>query len=58
MLAQIDLVVECRDYRVPITSQNPQFEVALEGKERMIVYTKKDLGRSAAHKEEGMQVCS
>lgn len=52
MLAQIDLIVECRDYRVPLTSQNPQFEDALAGKERMVVYTKKDLGRDPAHRNE------
>lgn len=44
MLSQIDLVIECRDYRVPLTSHNPQFEEALGEKGRMIVYTKKDLG--------------
>ncbi|KXT07035.1 hypothetical protein AC578_7108 [Pseudocercospora eumusae] len=44
MLSQIDLIVECRDYRIPMTSRNPMFEDSLAGKERMIVYTKKDLG--------------
>ncbi|KAH6625666.1 mitochondrial GTPase 1 [Boeremia exigua] len=44
LLTSIDLVVECRDYRVPLTSRNPLFERALEGKERIIVYTKRDLG--------------
>jgi ribosome biogenesis GTPase A len=44
LLNSIDLVVECRDYRVPLTSRNPLFESALEGKDRLIVYTKRDLG--------------
>ena len=44
MLSQIDLVVECRDYRTPLTSRNPMFEDSLAGQERLIVYTKKDLG--------------
>jgi ribosome biogenesis GTPase A len=44
LLTSIDLVIECRDYRVPLTSRNPLFEKALEGKERVIVYTKRDLG--------------
>lgn len=44
LLSSIDLVIECRDYRVPLTSRNPLFESALEGKERVIVYTKRDLG--------------
>lgn len=46
MLSQIDLVVECRDYRTPLTSRNPMFEESLAGQERLIVYTKKDLGAS------------
>ncbi|KAF9737011.1 hypothetical protein PMIN06_004145 [Paraphaeosphaeria minitans] len=44
LLSSIDLVIECRDYRVPLTSRNPLFEESLEGKERLVVYTKRDLG--------------
>ncbi|KAI9719588.1 MAG: hypothetical protein M1812_003359 [Candelaria pacifica] len=44
MLSSIDLVIECRDYRVPLTSRNPLFEESLAGRERLVVYTKKDLG--------------
>ena len=44
LLNQIDLLVECRDYRIPLTSRNPMFEDVLKEKERVIVYTKKDLG--------------
>ena len=44
MLSQIDLIFECRDYRVPLTSRNPMFEDSLAGRERVIVYTKRDLG--------------
>lgn len=44
MLSSIDLVVECRDYRVPLTSRNPLFEENLAGRQRLIVYTKQDLG--------------
>ncbi|KAJ4294186.1 Mitochondrial GTPase 1 [Kalmusia sp. IMI 367209] len=47
LLSSIDLVIECRDYRVPLTSRNPLFEESLEGKERLIVYTKRDLGGAA-----------
>lgn len=43
-LSSINLVIECRDYRIPITSRNPLFEQSLEGKDRIIVYTKRDLG--------------
>lgn len=44
MLSSIDLILECRDYRVPLTSRNPLFEQSLAGRERIVVYTKKDLG--------------
>jgi ribosome biogenesis GTPase A len=47
MLSQVDLIIECRDYRVPLTSRNPLFEESLLGKPRLIVYTKKDLGSQA-----------
>jgi mitochondrial GTPase 1 len=45
MLNQIDFVIECRDYRIPLTSRNPQFEEVLSGwgRERIVVYTKTDL---------------
>lgn len=46
MLSQIDLVIECRDYRIPLSSRNPLFEENLAGRERLIVYTKQDLGRA------------
>jgi len=46
LLSSIDLVIECRDYRVPLTSRNPLFEGSLREKERIIVYTKRDLGGS------------
>ena len=51
MLSQIDLIVECRDYRIPLTSRNPMFEGVLADKQRIIVYTKKDLG-SHGHRQE------
>jgi ribosome biogenesis GTPase A len=56
MLSQIDLIIECRDYRVPLTSHNPLFEDALAGRERMVVYTKKDLGRKGNGTEEDYKV--
>lgn len=44
MLSSIDLIIECRDYRVPLTSRNPLFEQSLAGRDRLIIYTKRDLG--------------
>ncbi len=44
MLSTIDIVIECRDYRLPLTSRNPLLEESLAGRTRAIVYTKRDLG--------------
>ena len=44
LLASTDLIIECRDYRVPLTSRNPLFEQSLAGRERLTIYTKRDLG--------------
>ncbi|KAI9772624.1 MAG: Mitochondrial GTPase [Geoglossum simile] len=54
MLSSIDLVIECRDYRVPLTSRNPLFEANLSGRERLIVYTKRDLG-SVGGEQDGLR---
>ncbi|TDZ60662.1 Mitochondrial GTPase 1 [Colletotrichum trifolii] len=43
-LSDVGLVLECRDYRVPITSWNPVLDLAVAGRERIIVYTHHDLG--------------
>lgn len=48
MLASIDLVIECRDYRTPLVSRNPLFEHNLGERPRLIVYTKQDLGSKFA----------
>jgi mitochondrial GTPase 1 len=44
LVNQIDLVIECRDYRTPLVSRNPLFEQTLGNRPRLIVYTKQDLG--------------
>ena len=51
MLSHIDLIIECRDYRVPLTSRNPLFEDNLSGRQRLIVYTKQDLGSNRRLKD-------
>ena len=55
MLSYIDLIIECRDYRIPLTSRNPLFEETLAGRERLIVYTKQDLGSEG--KRQDLNVC-
>lgn len=44
LISSVDLIIECRDYRIPLTSRNPLFESSLAGKRRLNVYTKRDLG--------------
>lgn len=51
LINQIDLIIECRDYRVPLVSRNPLFEASLAGKERLIVYTKRDLGSNLGRED-------
>ncbi|EXJ94047.1 hypothetical protein A1O1_02440 [Capronia coronata CBS 617.96] len=48
IVAQIDMVIECRDYRTPIVSRNPLFEANLGERPRLIVYTKQDLGSNSS----------
>jgi ribosome biogenesis GTPase A len=55
LLSSTDLVIECRDYRVPLTSRNPLFEESLSGRLRLVVYTKKDLGSHG--RNEDLKVC-
>ncbi|KAI9795850.1 MAG: Mitochondrial GTPase [Piccolia ochrophora] len=52
MLSSINLILECRDYRIPLSSYNPLFEASLAGKERVVVYTKRDLGTSGQFEED------
>lgn len=44
MVDQIDMIIECRDYRIPLSSRNPLLEEVLQHKHRIVVYTKHDLG--------------
>lgn len=64
LLGQTDLVLECRDARIPLTSRNPVFEEALRGRARVVVFTKGDLaggegeeGRRGAEKVGRSNVC-
>lgn len=44
VLPTISIILECRDFRLPLSTQNPSFEQAVAGRERLVVYTKSDLG--------------
>jgi len=47
-IANVGLIIECRDFRVPLSSWNPLLENSLAAnpaeRSRIIVYTKRDLG--------------
>lgn len=43
-LSNISLVLECRDFRLPLSTHNPYLERTVAGRERIVVYTKSDLG--------------
>lgn len=43
MSSKVDIVIEVRDSRVPISCINPLFEELFETKRRIIVYNKRDL---------------
>lgn len=55
-ISSVDLILECRDYRVPLTSRNPLFEQSLGDKKRVIVFTKRDLG--SVSRKEDRKVCN
>ncbi|PIA14996.1 GTPase [Coemansia reversa NRRL 1564] len=42
-MRNVDLVVETRDARIPLSSINKQFEQIVKGKHRVVVYNKADL---------------
>ena len=44
VLPTISLVLECRDFRLPLSTHNPHLERSLAGRQRLVVYTKSDLG--------------
>lgn len=48
-LSNISLILECRDFRLPLSTHNPQLERALAGRERVVIYTKSDLGTESPH---------
>lgn len=56
MVNSVELVIECRDYRVPLSSRNPLFEETLQGKQRVLVYTKRDLAMEVL--DEKVRLCS
>ncbi|KAH6604974.1 hypothetical protein Trco_006681 [Trichoderma cornu-damae] len=44
VLPRVSLVIECRDFRLPLSTHNPILEKTVIGCPKIIVYTKHDLG--------------
>ncbi|KAF4589597.1 GTP-binding protein [Ophiocordyceps camponoti-floridani] len=49
LLPTISLVLECRDFRIPLSTHNPHLEDLTHGHRRIVVYTKCELGRDNVH---------
>ncbi len=49
-LKQVDLVIECRDARAPLSTRNPVLDRKLGDKPRLIILSKKDLAETAQSK--------
>jgi ribosome biogenesis GTPase A len=47
---KVDVVIEVRDARIPISSQNDRFEHLLGKKKRIVVYNKSDLADEKMNK--------
>lgn len=55
ILPLISLVLECRDFRLPLSTHNPHLERSLAGRDRLVVYTKSDLGSDSKHAKERLR---
>ncbi|KAJ1919987.1 AP-3 complex subunit delta [Mycoemilia scoparia] len=47
---KVDLVIEARDARIPLSGINPEFEKIIGSKPRLIIYNKSDLSTNSAKK--------
>ncbi|RMD43629.1 hypothetical protein DV735_g1547, partial [Chaetothyriales sp. CBS 134920] len=48
LVSTMDVIIEVRDYRTPLTSRNPLFEQLVGSRARVVVYTKRDLGSTGS----------
>lgn len=55
ILPQISVVLECRDFRLPLSTHNPLLERSLAGRDRLLVYTKSDLGTDTPAARQALQ---
>jgi len=49
---EVDLIVEIRDARIPLSSRNPYFDDVCAGKRRLILYNKRNLAGLTEEQEQ------
>jgi hypothetical protein len=51
-ISDIDLIIETRDARIPLSSRNPYLEDVCAGKRRLVLYNKRDLAGLSERQED------
>ncbi|KAG6069201.1 hypothetical protein E4U32_002336 [Claviceps aff. humidiphila group G2b] len=55
VLGNVALIIECRDMRIPLSTQNPFLEKAIMGRQRLIVYTRSDYCTDTAYAKDTLR---
>ncbi|KAG5961781.1 hypothetical protein E4U58_004104 [Claviceps cyperi] len=55
VLGNVALVLECRDMRIPLSTQNPFLEKAIIGRQRIVVYTHADYCTDSAYAKDTLR---
>ncbi|KAG6302962.1 hypothetical protein E4U09_001343 [Claviceps aff. purpurea] len=55
VLGNVALVLECRDMRIPLSTQNPYLEKAIIGRQRIVVYTRADYCTDSAYAKDTLR---
>ena len=50
-ITDIDLIIETRDARIPLSSRNPHLDDVCAGKRRLVLYNKRDLAGLSERQE-------
>ncbi|KAG6024940.1 hypothetical protein E4U19_004164 [Claviceps sp. Clav32 group G5] len=55
VLGNVALILECRDMRIPLSTQNPYLEKAIIGRQRIVVYTRADYCTDSAYTKDTLR---
>ncbi|KAG5939131.1 hypothetical protein E4U59_003305 [Claviceps monticola] len=55
VLSNVALILECRDMRIPLATQNPYLEKAIVGRQRIIVYTRSNYCTDSAYAKDTLR---